>query len=419
MLVYNLGLFFYGVFIRFAAFFNPKAKLWVNGRKNWEERLKNRLNPFDNQKRVWMHCASLGEFEQGRPVLEALRLQYPDACLVLSFFSPSGYEMMKQYEGADVVCYLPMDTPGNARRFITILNPSVALFVKYEFWLNYLNQLKSGMVPTYLISAVFRNDQPFFKWYGAIFRNALPAYTHLFVQDQGSAGLLSRLGVTQCTVCGDTRIDRVLAISAGAKKDLSFLEKFRADSRLILAGSTWWKDDDLLAPAFKQLCAKIQGIKLVIVPHEVDEKNIARVTAVLKQAGMRYIKFSEMDRKEDGESVDVFVLDAVGYLSAAYRLAHIAYIGGGFNGGIHSILEPAAFGVPLVFGPDHQKFHEANALLKMGGATEIRDVEAWISIMEKLMSAPELYAQKSESVKQFMEQNRGATLKILRHIRFS
>lgn len=419
MLLYNLGIRLYALFIRFAAFFNPKAKLWVSGRQSWKTELEQGLRPFANGKRIWMHCASLGEFEQGRPVLEALRIRYPDACLILSFFSPSGYEIMKDYKGADLVCYLPIDTPANAKRFISMLKPSVALFVKYEFWLNYLKTLKTEAIPAYLISAVFRTSQPFFKWYGAIFRNALPSYNHIFVQDEFSATLLSQLGFNQSTVCGDTRIDRVLTISAEAKKDLSFLEKFKANSRLILAGSTWSKDDELLIPVFKQLTLKIKGIKLVIAPHEVDERNVNRITGLLKQSGINYIRFSDLDKKEwDGASADVFILDAIGYLSNAYRLAHVAYVGGGFNGGIHSILEPAAFGLPLVFGPQHQKFNEARALLSMGGATEVTEPEECGRILETLISDPETHVQKSERVKQFMARNKGATHRIMEHLKF-
>lgn len=412
MWLYNLGIYFLGLAIKLAACVKPKAALWVKGRRNWRHRLSAQLKPHQGKPIIWLHSASLGEFEQGRPVLALLRKKYPNACLVLSFFSPSGYEIQKHYTGVDVICYMPLDTPQQAKQFIHLLNPVMALFVRYEFWLNHLKLLKQNAVPTYLISAVFRPYQPFFKWYGSIFRNALQAYTTIFVQDDSSAQLLHQLNYKRYKICGDTRIDRVITMRGENQKDLTFLETFKEHATLFIAGSTWEGDELMVIDAFKTCRKTLAHLKLMIAPHEVEDKKTVRLLNRLKASGLAYVRFSDHPTPENLKQAEVLVLNTIGYLGASYRLADVVYIGGGFNGGIHSILEPIAFLKPVYFGSTYQKFNEAVQLLSCGGAKSVKTTPELSEALNQVLSQKHVYEQMIAGIQLFLQQNKGASFKI-------
>jgi 3-deoxy-D-manno-octulosonic-acid transferase len=415
MLLYNIGIFFYHLFLKLAALINPKAKLWVKGRQNWEEYLKQNLIPHKNKKVIWIHTASLGEFEQARPLLEALREKYKNACIVLTFFSPSGYEVQKKYDKADVVYYLPIDKPGNALKFIALLNPSIAIFAKYEFWLNYLKVLKANKIPTYLISAVFRKHQPFFKWYGGVFRNALDSYTRIFVQDDYSSKLLQSLNFMRVQITGDTRIDRVIEIAEHSTKDLSFLETFKNKQALWIAGSTWSKDNTIVIETYVALKQKFPQLKLMIATHEVDDKSTQQLVDLISSHQLSFQLFSKPE-KNNTTKADVFVLNTIGVLSSCYRLADVVYIGGGFDGGIHSILEPAAYYKPLFFGTNHHKFNEATQLIELGGAKEVASKETLNTYLIQLLENTAIQQQMALAVKNYIQVNKGATEKLIQEI---
>jgi 3-deoxy-D-manno-octulosonic-acid transferase len=385
LLLYQLFLIIYGLAIRIASLFNPKAALWVHGRKGWRDRLTADLQPGEH--RIWMHCASLGEFEQGRPVLEALRLKHPNHKLVLTFFSPSGYEVRKNYDGADYIFYLPLDGKAAARTFIHLVDPKLILFVKYEFWYYYLNEAMRRRIPTLLIAAAFRPKQPFFKWYGGFFRKILGCFSNILVQDEASALQLSKIGINGCvpgpraaahttisdigeqlpftgalysspkvTVAGDTRYDRVAGIAAAARV-LPEVEAFKVNSQLLIGGSTWPADERIMKALLPHLPDEW---KMVLAPHEIDGAHLAEIR---KLFGSTAQFFSEWKVKPDSTK-KVLIIDNIGMLSSLYRYGAVAFIGGGFNkGGIHNVLEPAVFGLPVLMGPVYQKFVEAVALV--------------------------------------------------------
>ncbi|HYQ58627.1 MAG TPA: glycosyltransferase N-terminal domain-containing protein, partial [Draconibacterium sp.] len=362
--LYNLGIFFYGLFIRIAALFNEKAKLFVAGRKNWKKRMSSSIDKSTPY--IWFHCASLGEFEQGRPVLEAIKKQYPEYKIVLTFFSPSGFEIRKNYEGADIVSYLPMDNPENAHDFIKIVQPEKVFFVKYEFWNNYISELKKHKIPLYIISAIFRENQLFFKTtpWGKWYRNILVNFEHIFVQNESSAQLLEQIGIRNFTISGDTRFDRVAEIARGAKK-FEIVEKFKANNVTLIAGSTWKPDEELLAAFINNS----SGVKCIIAPHEVTPANTIRILQLLKR---RTIPFSKADIS-DIDTYDVLIIDSIGILSSLYQYGNVAYIGGGFGVGIHNILEAATFKLPVLFGPNYLKFKEAVELVNEKGAFPVEN----------------------------------------------
>jgi 3-deoxy-D-manno-octulosonic-acid transferase len=394
--------------IRIAALFNPKAKLWVNGRKNILQQIEEAVSG-KNEKRIWIHCSSLGEFEQGRPVIEAIKKDYPEHKIVLTFFSPSGYEIRKDYEHADYVFYLPMDGSGNAKRFIQLINPTLAIFVKYEFWYHYLNQLKKKNIPTILISAAFRPTQVFFKPHGGLFRKILHCFDYLFVQDDMSVKLLGELGLKEnVIVSGDTRYDRVAEIAKQAQT-FPLIEHFKGEHKLIIAGSTWPDDEKLLRECVHTLP---EGWKLVLAPHEIDNKHIEQLQNLFRNTCVLY---SELTLK--GHDYPVLIIDNIGMLSSLYRYGDIAYIGGGFQpGGIHNILEPAVFGLPIIFGPVYQKFVEANLMVSHQYAfpvTNISELNGWI---EQLTFDSHQLPTLQNAIKSYMQQHAGATVKIMRII---
>nr|WP_319998652.1 glycosyltransferase N-terminal domain-containing protein [uncultured Draconibacterium sp.] len=406
-LLYNLGILFYGFLIRVAALFNEKAKLFVAGRKNWKKKLGSAIDK--NASYIWVHCASLGEFEQGRPVLEEIKKQFPKYKIVLTFFSPSGYEIRKNYEGADIVAYLPMDTKNNAQEFIRLVSPQKVFFVKYEFWYNYITELKCQQIPLYIISAIFRENQQFFKstpW-GKWYRKMLHSFEHIFIQNETSAQLLKQTDINNYTVSGDTRFDRVAEIARGAKK-FEIVEKFKGKNVTLIAGSTWKPDEELLAAFINNS----SDVKFIIAPHEVTPANINRIQELLKKPA---ICFSKADIS-DIDSYDVLIIDSIGILSSLYQYGNIAYIGGGFGVGIHNILEAATFKLPVLFGPNYLKFKEAVDLVNEKGAFPINNFTELKATLNRLVNDKTSLQNASEICKNYIEKNVGSTKLIMNKV---
>lgn len=406
ILFYKTGIFFYSLLIHIYSIFNEKARFFVRGRKNWEEILAQKIDT--KAKYIWFHCASLGEFEQGRPVIEELKLRFPEYKIVLTFFSPSGYEIRKNYPLADVVAYLPMDTKRNANNFLNIVKPEKAFFVKYEFWYFYISELKKRNIPLYIISAIFRENQQFFKntpW-GKWYRKLLNQVDHLFVQNEKSGELLKTIGITNFTVSGDTRFDRVAAI-AKSSKEIPIVDKFKGDSLLVIAGSTWKPDEELLAEFINQ-----SSIKFIIVPHEVSANNINRIHQLLKKPAISFSKVSETEI----DKFQVLIIDSVGLLSSIYRHGNIAYIGGGFGVGIHNILEAATFGLPLIFGPNYKKFKEAVDLTSEGGAISISNSNELLNTLNNLIREKNELEKASVICRKYVAKNVGSTKHIIKKV---
>lgn len=412
MLFYNTGVFLYTLVIRISSLFKPKAKLWVDGRRNWQQKLQADVKKTEGKNRIWIHCASLGEFEQGRPLIEKIKEQFPEIKIILTFFSPSGYEIRKDYEYADIICYLPHDSKKNARDFIRISNPNTVIFVKYEFWLNYLFELKNKQIPAYLISAVFKTHQPFFKWYGKNFIEALKTYKTIFVQDEPSLKLLQSINITSGLVCGDTRIDRVVKIKDNTIP-IPSLGKFSENSFILIAGSTWPKDEKILIPVFAQLKKQYKNLKLIIAPHETEGAHISEIENLLKNNNLNYSLYTD---KTPNDNSEVFLINTIGLLSSAYRYGKIAYIGGGFDNGIHNTLEPAVYGLPIAFGPNYKKFNEAFELIKSGAAAEITNIKSLSDFIVKLLNNAGLLSDCSKGATNYILNNKGATEKIINEV---
>ncbi len=415
MFFYNSVIFFYSFAVRITSLFNPKARLWITGRKNWRSKLNSQLKKIESSPKIWIHCASLGEFEQGRPVIEALKKKYPTYKIILSFFSPSGYEQQKNYELADVVTYLPSDTKQNALDFINCFNPKAVIFIKYEFWLNYLFQLQLKNIPVYLISAIIKSHQPFFKWYGKNFTKALHTFKKVLVQDEDSLKLLQTLQINTGVICGDTRMDRVLSISQKSF-ELPEIKKFCANNFVIVAGSTWPKDEIILLNMFSKLKSHYPTIKLIIAPHEIDEKNIVDMQQKISQQNNSCTLYTKHTKMQSPNEKDILILNTVGILSSVYKFGKIAYVGGGFGKGIHNVLEPAVFGLPVIFGPNHKKFIEPHHLLALGGATEIADEESLLKTIENYFENTEILQKASKACLNYVNLNKGATVKIIEQL---
>jgi len=407
ILLYNFFLQCYHLGIRLTAFFKPKARLWIDGRKGYFEQLEKAF--ADNSSPVmWMHCASLGEFEQGRPILEAFRTEHPNYRVLLTFFSPSGFEIRKDYEQADEVYYLPLDTRKNASRFIKIVQPQIAIFVKYEFWYHFLTQLKQHKIPTLLVSAVFRPSQLFFKWYGALHRKMLHCFQHIFVQDQASERLLkNKLKFKAVTIAGDSRVDRVVQI-ASKNKALPVVDTFAKGKQIFVGGSTWPADENILCDFINSSAPEL---KFIIAPHEIGAAHLKSIEQKINQTTVRY---SEVD-KADLSKIKVLIIDNIGLLSSLYRYARIAYIGGGFGKGIHNLLEPAAFGIPVIFGPAHQQFTEANILKNEGGGFAIENKSEFFQRIEFLADSDN-YEKACAASQAFMLHHKGATDIVLKYL---
>lgn len=357
-----------------------------------------------------MHCASLGEFEQGRPLLDQLKAQYPDSYIVLTFYSPSGYEIRKNYPSADLVCYLPLDTPTKVRRFLSVLQPTMAIFVKYEFWRHYLHQLHQQKIPTILISALFRPGQLFFRSYGGWYRRLLQYFDHFFVQDERSAQLLASTGFTNCTISGDTRVDRVLQLSEEAKA-YPVIARFCGTAPVWIAGSTWPADEELLFPFWQHHLPS--DWRLIIAPHEITPAHLQQIE---KTAPFPIVRYSELVENEHlGDQARILLIDNIGMLSALYRYGKIAYIGGGFGKSIHNLLEPIAFRLPVIFGPKHEKFQEALALKDSGGGYAVSGPEELVATFTAL-SDQYTYQHASQAAYDYLLQSKGSTTKILTYI---
>lgn len=360
---------------------------------------------------LWFHASSLGEFEQGRPIMERIRNEHPEYRILLTFYSPSGYEVRKNYAGADLICYLPFDTPFNVRRFLNIVQPKKVFFIKYEFWPNYLTALKRRHIPTYLISGIFRADQLFFKNYAPFYRRMLNTFTHLFVQNQDSVDLLASIGLTEeVSISGDTRFDRVLEIRAAAK-ELPIAEQFAKSNNghVLIAGSSWPKDEALFIPYFNEH----PELKLIIAPHEIHEEHLLTIESQLKRPFLRYTKTNP----EEAVHCDCLIIDCFGLLSSIYRYGNIAYIGGGFGTGIHNTLEAAVYGIPVIFGPNFAKFHEAKELLACDGAFTIDSETALAETLDMLYTDPAFCKKTGKIAGEMVLQGSGGTNKVLNLIR--
>ena len=404
--MYNIAISLYLLAIKLAGLFNKKVKLMCQGHKQVFDILRQKRDKESSY--LWFHAASLGEFEQGRPLIERIRKQYPQYKILLTFFSPSGYEVRKNYEGADIICYLPLDTPRNVRRFLDLARPSMAFFIKYEFWQNYMKALQHRGIPTYSVSSIFRPNQIFFRWYGVTYRKVLTRITHFFVQNEESVRLLASCGLTNATIVGDTRFDRVLEIFQAAKQ-LPLVERFKGDCRKVLvAGSSWQPDEELIIDYFN----RHPEMKLIIAPHVVNDNHLAWIEGKLNRPSMRYTKALGADLSR----VDCLIIDCYGLLSSIYRYGEVSYVGGGFGVGIHNVLEAAVYGIPVLFGPNNQRFREARQLLAEGGAFEIHDATDFHATMDHLFTDEVFLAQSGERAGHYVSDNAGAADAVLKAV---
>lgn len=407
---YDAAIALYVAAIRMAAFFQPKARSWVNGRKNWAATLEKSIADFPSgARRIWIHCASLGEFEQGRPIIEALRKTHPDSRILLSFFSPSGYELRKNYPAADYIFYLPADTRANARRLVELVQPDLVIFVKYEFWLNTLSALFERKVPVLLVSALFRPHQVFFRHYGKTWLEALRRFRHIFVQDAASKTLLEFYGLNNSTVAGDTRVDRVLQLAA-APVEIPEIKLFAGEAALLIAGSTWPPDEALLVDWLKN--GFPEGWKLVIAPHEPGEASLRNLEKLLPRSSLR---FSQLKNGTTPGNATVMLIDNIGMLASLYKYGIAAYIGGGFGAGIHNTLEPMASGLPVIFGPQYQKFREAVEMVAAGAAVSVKNADELREAMIRFQSVEECM-EVIPPILNYLSENRGATDKIMKFV---
>lgn len=410
--IYSFLIMCYGVSIRVAAVFNKKAALWLRGRSQYWVILEKVFSekPFNvpGRKLAWFHCASLGEFEQGRPIIEAFKQQHPEYLILLTFYSPSGYEVRKAYAGADHILYLPLDTRSNVRKFINTVKPDVVLYIKYEFWFNFLSYLQLKKIPTILVSAIFRPDQHFFKGYGEWPRKILRGFTMIFVQNEDSKELLRFIDIQNVEVSGDTRFDRVVAVAANPR-EIEIARAFTLNHKTLVAGSTWPADEDLI---FNLIEKNNHKLRFIIAPHEISPDHIA---LLLQKAGSKAVLFSKTNADEV-KNAEILIIDSIGMLSQLYQYGNIAYIGGGFGVGIHNILEASAFGLPVFFGPMYHKFNEARELIRLGGAFEVKKPEELLLKTEDLLIHPEKLANASEISKSFVAEGCGATDLILKRV---
>lgn len=404
--MYNLAIYLYLLAVKFVGLFSKKVKLMRKGHKQVFDILRQNIDK--DSPYLWFHAASLGEFEQGRPLMERIRKKHPQYKILLTFFSPSGYEVRKNYEGADVICYLPFDTPRNVRRFLDLARPTMAFFIKYEFWQNYMKGLQKRGIPTYSVSSIFRPNQVFFRWYGGQYYKVLTRITHFFVQNEESVRLLASRGITNATVVGDTRFDRVLEINQAAKQ-LPIVERFKGDcTRVLVAGSSWQPDEELFIDYFN----RHPEMKLIIAPHVVDDNHLAWIEDKLNRPSMRYTRALGADLSR----VDCLIIDCYGLLSSIYRYGEISYVGGGFGVGIHNVLEAAVYGIPVLFGPNNQRFREARQLLAEGGGFEIHDHTDFTATMDRLLTDQSFLRQSGECAGRYVKDNSGAADAVLEAI---
>ena len=404
-MIYNLAMYLLELGVKLAALFSDKPAKMVKGHRDAYDLLKSKIDR--NARYIWFHAASLGEFEQGRPLIERIRKEYPQYKILQTFFSPSGYEVRKNYDGADIVCYLPIDTPSNVKKFIDLVNPCMVFFVKYEFWQNYLNALSKRGVPVYSVSSIFRPGQIFFRWYGKSYQQVLKTFAHLFVQNEESKLLLAEIGVKNTTVVGDTRFDRVLDICAAAKQ-LPLVQKFKGGALTFVAGSSWGPDEDIFIKYFNAH----PEMKLIIAPHVVNDGHLKEIESKLQRSCIRYTKATE----ENVEQADCLIIDCYGLLSSIYRYGEISYIGGGFGVGIHNVLEAAVYGIPVIFGPNNKKFREAQHLLANKGGFEINGYEDFEQLMNKFLADEAYLKQSGQAAGDYVKGNAGAMDKIMKRV---
>lgn len=419
-MIYNIVIYFVLWGIAIASLFNEKVRKMWRGEREAFKILKQKVDP--NAKYIWFHAASLGEFEQGRPLMERIRKDYPQYKILLTFYSPSGYEVRKNYEGADIICYMPVDTRLNAIRFLRLVRPVMAFFIKYEFWSNFLHILKHRNIPTYSVSSIFREDQVFFKWYGRSYAGVLKCFTRFFVQNEESKRLLEGIGITAVDVVGDTRFDRVLQIKEAAKQ-LPICEAFRTgvassqsadvphhDFKVFVAGSSWPPDENIFIPFFNEH----KDWRLLIAPHVIAEEHLKLILSLIK--GKKVVRYTQTTPEEAAEA-DVLIIDCFGLLSSMYNYGDVAYIGGGFGVGIHNTLEAAVWNMPVIFGPNNKKFQEAQGLLKSGGGFEINTYENFSGLMSSLMNDETFLKQAGDKAGAFVAHLAGATDKVLASVK--
>ena len=419
-MIYNIVIYFVLWGIAIASLFNEKVRKMWHGEREAFKILKQKVDP--NAKYIWFHAASLGEFEQGRPLMERIRKDYPQYKILLTFYSPSGYEVRKNYEGADIICYMPVDTRLNAIRFLRLVRPVMAFFIKYEFWSNFLHILKHRNIPTYSVSSIFREDQVFFKWYGRNYAGVLKCFTRFFVQNEESKRLLEGIGITAVDVVGDTRFDRVLQIKEAAKQ-LPICEAFRTgvassqsadvphhDFKVFVAGSSWPPDENIIIPYFNEH----KDWRLLIAPHVIAEEHLKLILSLIK--GKKVVRYTQTTPEEAAEA-DVLIIDCFGLLSSMYNYGDVAYIGGGFGVGIHNTLEAAVWNMPVIFGPNNKKFQEAQGLLKSGGGFEINTYEDFSGLMSSLMNDEAFLKQAGDKAGTFVAHLAGATDKVLASVK--
>lgn len=402
--MYNIVIYIYLIGVAIASCFNKKVKKMWAGERQAIKVLREKVDP--NARYIWFHAASLGEFEQGRPLMEYLRKTHPEYKILLTFFSPSGYEVRKNYEGADIICYLPLDTIRNARRFLRAIKPVMAFFIKYEFWYNYLHILQHRGIPTYSVSSIFRPDQIFFQWYGKGYGRVLKCFTHFFVQNIESKNLLAKLDIHDVEVVGDTRFDRVLQIKE-ASKQLPIVEKFTENaSKVFIAGSSWLPDEEVFLKYFNLH----KDWKLIVAPHVIGEDHLAQIFDLLK--GRRVVRYTEAT-EENVKEAEVLIIDCFGLLSSIYHYGTISYVGGGFGVGIHNVLEAAVWDIPVIFGPNNKRFQEAQGLIMTGGGFEINDYQSFCDLMMRFETDEKFLQTSKKHAGEFVKGRAGATEKIM------
>lgn len=405
--MYNLVIHGYLLGVMLASLFDKKVATMWKGERQAIDMLRSKIEP--DARYIWFHAASLGEFEQGRPLMERIRRDYPEYKILLTFFSPSGYEVRKNYEGADIICYLPLDTNRNALAFLSTVKPVMAFFIKYEFWYNYLHILKERNIPTYSVSSIFRKEQVFFKWYGKHYSKVLKCFTRFFVQNERSRQLLSMRGIDAVDVVGDTRFDRVLQIKAASKR-LPVVEAFKNGAKVFVAGSSWQPDEEIFIRFFNDH----PDWKLVIAPHVISEDHLRQIMSRLKRKVVRYT----MTDAVEAADADVLIIDCFGLLSSIYRYGEVAYVGGGFGVGIHNVLEAAVWEVPVFFGPNNKRFREAQGLKRSGGGFEITSYEEFEHTMSAFISQPDTISRAGKAAGEYVQSLSGATDKIMDAINF-
>lgn len=408
-IIYSLGIAFFRLGIWLAYPFKEKARLMINGRKGWKSKLTDSIDP--NAKYTWFHCSSLGEFEQGRPVLEAYRKKYKHEKIVLTFFSPSGYEIRKNYDQADIILYLPFDTPSNVKAFLNLIQPQKAFFVKYDYWFYFLEGLKKRDIPSYLISAIYRKNQLFFRWYGSWYRKMLNMFTKIFVQNDASGDLLRQAGITNWQKAGDTRFDRVAALPETRFSDM-VLDAFCKDTNTVICGSTWPKDENLISNYIKAITSKAD-IKFIVAPHEIHESHIQHILSELSDISV--CRYTKTEAKE-AENCSVLLIDTIGKLSFVYRYGFMAYVGGGFGVGIHNTLEAAVYNLPVIFGPNYHKFNEACDLINLKAAHSASDFPSLKKMFDRYIFNKEAAEKTGRIAGEYVRKQSGATHTILQNI---